>query len=211
MFRGLDQDKYDRQYTDTYLFRRLGQFFQGQVRNLVILSLMGLLVSIVQALNPIIIAQGVGVLEEQEGTEPIFLLTGALLLTVLIQYFANWVRRALTSRLVSHMVARMRDTAFQAAVQRDMAFYDQNKTGKVLSRITNDTEEFGQILIVTSDVVSQLIQIFILGAVLFNHDVGLTLLILVFALPIVIVAVVVAMVVVVVATGRGYDRDRAHV
>ncbi len=187
MFAGLNSDKYDRQYTDRYLFRRLGSFFQGQGIRIAGMTASGLLVSVVQALSPIIIAAGVDAVEKHAGTPSVLLLVGALLTTVLIQYAANWLRRRLTNRVVSDLVARMRGAAFEAAIRRDMAFYDENKTGKVLSRITNDTDEFGQVLIVTSDVISQIIQTVILGFVLVGYDLGLTLVMMGFSIPILII------------------------
>ena len=187
MFSGLNEDKYDRQYPDSYLFKRLGSYFHGQRKRVIAISLAGLVVSVVQALTPILIAAGVDVVQQQEGSQAVLLLAGALLITVVIQYGANWLRRGLTSRVVSDLVARMRDDAFAAAVRRDMAFYDSNKTGKVLSRITNDTEDFGQVLVVTSDVVSQIVQALILSVVLLSRDAELTLAMFLFIAPIVFV------------------------
>lgn len=188
IFGGLDQDRYDRQYTDRYLFGRLGNYLHAQKRRLIVLSIMGLLVSVAQALMPIIIAAGVGALESDAQSLVLILLTGALLLSVVLQYAGNWLRRRLTNRVVADLVSQMRKDAFAAAVRRDMAFYDDNKTGKLLSRITNDTEDFGQILIVTSDIISQLIQVVILMAVLLSRNIPLTAVVLVFSVPMVAAA-----------------------
>ncbi|HEC23841.1 MAG TPA: ABC transporter ATP-binding protein, partial [Chloroflexi bacterium] len=185
VFGGLDKDPYDRQYSDSYLFRRLGEYFRGQFGRLLVVSLTGLLVSVGLALIPVLISLGIEALEQQADFSRLLLLVGALLVTVLIQYAANWVRRRLTSRLVGDLTSRMRKDAFAAAVERDLAFYDENKTGKILSRITSDTEDFGQVLIFSSDVISQLIQMAILVGVLLSRNVRLTLIVLVFMLPMV--------------------------
>lgn len=185
MFSGLDKDKYDRQYSDSYLFRRLGSYFGGQSHRLIVLSVMGLLVSIAMAVNPIVISEGVDALESGSSDRRLWLLGGALLVTVVVQYIGNWLRRRLTSRVVGDLVGRMRKDAFAAAVDRDMAFYDQNKTGKILSRITSDSEDFGQVLIVTSDIVSRLVEVTILAVVLLQRDWRLTLLLIVFMIPMV--------------------------
>lgn len=185
LFGGLQEDRYDRQYSDGYLFRRLGNYFRPQLRRVIVLASMGVAVSVAQSLVPIIIAAGVGALEEDAGWNRVLLLVGALFLTVLLRYATNWVRRRQTTRVVGDLVSQMRKDALASAVHRDMAFYDENKTGKVLSRITSDTEEFGQILIVTSDIVSQLIQVVVLTGVLLSRNVMLTGLVLVFTLPLI--------------------------
>jgi ATP-binding cassette subfamily B protein len=186
IFAGLDKDAYDRQYSDTYLLKRLASYFGDQRRRLLVLSVMGLTVSFALAMIPVIISAGVDALETDAPDEQLGLLIGALLVTVVIQYIANLFRRRATSRVVGDLTANLRKDAVASAVKRDMAFYDENKTGKILSRITSDTEDFGQILIVTSDIISQLIQVVVLAVILFSQNILLTLLVVLFLLPMLI-------------------------
>lgn len=173
MLRNLATDKYDRQYSDAYLFRRLGNYFNDQLGRLAFVTAMSLGLSLIVAIVPIIIADAVDALDKNRDNR-LTLLVVALSGASLFQYFGNWVRRRLTSRMIAEMTARMRKDAFAAAVERDMAFYDENKTGKIVSRVTTDTEEFGQVLVITTDVLSQLVQVVFLSIYLFYHDVLLT-------------------------------------
>ncbi|HOA22559.1 MAG TPA: ABC transporter ATP-binding protein [Aggregatilineales bacterium] len=185
-FAGLDADKYDRQYPDSYLFKRLWHYMRDHLRDLIIVTVGGLLVSLAAALIPVLIATGVGYLEQgADTTRQLTLLIGALLVTVVVQYASNWTRRLLINKIVASLVARLRKDALGAAVERDMAFYDENKSGKIISRITSDTEEFGQVMIFTSDVLTQIVQAFLLIGVLFSRSVYLTLVMLAF-LPIIL-------------------------
>jgi ATP-binding cassette, subfamily B, bacterial len=183
-FGGLDQDKYDRQYTDRQLFQRLWDYFRPHKRRVIGAVLSSLAVSGTFALVPILIASGVGALENDSPQTVLILLVVALLVVSLTQYFGNWLRRRYMGRLVGDVIRQMRKDAFNAAINRDMAFYDENKSGKVLSRITSDTEEFGQVLMFTSDVVTQMTQALILTVLLMTRNVMLTLVLLAF-LPII--------------------------
>lgn len=185
LFGGLDRDTYDRQYSDKYLFSRLAEYFKPQMGRIATVSLMGLFLSLILAFIPIIISEGVGRLEAGRPLNDIMLLVGALLITVVFQYITNWIRRRAAVSLIAETTSQMRKDAFSAALDRDMAFYDQNKTGKVLSRITSDTEDFGQVLLFTSDVVSQVIQGFILAVVLINLNIILTSILFIFLIPVV--------------------------
>ena len=80
IFGGLDKDAYDRQYSDAYLFRRLGNYLGQQKRNAAIVTGMGMVVSIAQALMPIIIAAGVDALERGAASRTLALLVQAGLL-----------------------------------------------------------------------------------------------------------------------------------
>lgn len=188
IMRGLEADKYDRQYTDKYLLGRIAQYM-GRYRRKVILVIGGFVtISIVGALRPILIAAGVGALEtETEGASSLALIFAALLVAAVTEYAANWVRRLLSSQVIGNVVSEMRKDAFSAALHRDLAFYDTNKSGKIVSRITGDTQEFGDVVLVSSDVISQMVQVIILLIVMLNQSWQLTL-VLLLTTPMVVVA-----------------------
>jgi len=187
IFGGLEQDNYDRQYTDGYLIRRLAVYFD-QYRGKLIAIVFGFItVSVVAALPPVFIAEGVDILEAQGSDNTLMLIIGALLVAAFVQYGANWLRRRLTSIVIGSVVANLRKDAFKAALERDLAFYDKHKSGKIVSRITSDTQEFGDVILISSDVLAQLTQVVILLAVLFTRSVPLTLILLA-TLPVIVAA-----------------------
>ncbi len=92
----------------------------------------------------------------------------------------NWLRRSLIVRAVGDVVLDLRTRAFRAAAEHDLSFYDQFSSGRIVSRITSDTNDFGQLIVIIADVVSQMVQALILGVVLFRTDWRLTLLLFAF-------------------------------
>lgn len=186
MFGGLDSDPYDRQYPNSHLFKRMWTYFSPHRRRLGIVAAMGLLISGVQALVPIIIAAGIGALQAGSSLTIPLLLVGALLVTNVLQYAANWLRRRMISRLIGDITGQMRKDGLSAAVNRDMAFYDENKSGKIMSRITGDTDDFGQVLVFSSDILTQIVQAAILLVVLLSLNVSLTL-VLLSSMPVIVV------------------------
>lgn len=212
MFRGLEQgDKYDRQYTDNYLYKRIGSYLKDFKREAIIIVVSLTLLSFLSAFQPVwfsdaldsLQAQGAGLpwfmfyqppwlfqsfhemqLTESAPSALVFFVV-ALTATAFIQYFVGWLRRYLTGVMLGGIVANLRKDAFNAALQRDLAFYDKNKSGKIVSRITNDTQEFGEVAIIASDVVTQMIQLVVLMVILFRASFGLTML-LVLSTPITI-------------------------
>jgi ATP-binding cassette subfamily B protein len=171
-FGNLEADKYDRSYSDAYLTKRIWNYvskYRGAVTQIVI----GFTVlSIVSSLRPILIADGIDHIENDQNF--LWLIIGGLLLSSIIEYGANWVRRRQLSSVIGRLVAEMRKDTFSAAMSRDLAFYDRNKTGKIVSRITSDTQEFGDVMLFTSDVLAQLISIGFLLVILLQRSVFLT-------------------------------------
>jgi ATP-binding cassette subfamily B protein len=88
----------------------------------------------------------------------------------------NWLRRGLIVRAVGDVVLDMRTRAFRAAAEHDLSFYDQFSSGRIVSRITSDTNDFGQLVVIITDVVAQIVQAVIIAVVLFQTEWRLALL-----------------------------------
>ena len=59
---------------------------------------------------------------------------------------------------------------FRSAARHDLSFYDQFSSGKIVSRITSDTQDFGQLVSIITDVMSQFIESAVVAVMLFDID-----------------------------------------
>jgi ATP-binding cassette subfamily B protein len=184
MLRSLGADKYDRQYSDRYLLKRVLTYFQPYRRRVYAIAVLVIGFAITGAMFPLIIAVGVDALARQAPDSTIAIILGALLLTAMLDFVIFWLRRRLSGRVVADVVSQLRKDAFAAALNRDLGFYDENKSGKIVSRITSDTQELNTIILISLDIISQLFEFMILFFVLFSREWRLTL-ILFGAMPVV--------------------------
>ena len=76
--------------------------------------------------------------------------------------------------LIGDVILAMRIDAFQAVMNHDMSFFDRYQSGRIVSRITSDTDEFGRVAVLITEVFTQLLLVFILVFYLFRIDVRLT-------------------------------------
>ena len=179
-FAGLNDEKYDRQYTDRELTRRISDFFRTQVSRLVYSSIIIIILAFIGAALPVVVSRMVDLLRE-EPTPQAIALVGVTLMGVGVGLWGlNWLRRSLIVRAVGDVVLELRTRAFRAAAEHDLSFYDQFSSGRIVSRITSDTNDFGQLVVIITDVVSQMMQALILGIVLFRTEWRLSLLLLAF-------------------------------
>ncbi len=185
---GLNAEAYDRQYSDKQLVRRILDYFRPHRRKIIVIIIAVLLLAVVSAAFPILVARGVSIMASQETDFFIWLLAGAAFVLGFAVWIFNWIRRQLTVEVVSDVVMTMRGDAFTAAARQDLSFYDEFSSGRVVSRITSDTQEFGEVIVMSTDVINQLFSSFILIFVLFAIDWKLTLLVLIMTPLIVAVA-----------------------
>ena len=175
---GLAADAYDRQYDDKYLIRRLASYFIPHKRRVLTIALLLVLFALIASGTPILISAGVEALQASDSGLTIPAVVAGLLAIAVVNFGAYLLRRRLTVRVVNDVISQLRKDAFSAAVERDLAFYDDNKSGKIVSRITSDTQELSQVIVIVADLVEQLTEFVIVFLVLLNREWRLTLLLL---------------------------------
>jgi ATP-binding cassette subfamily B protein len=183
-FAGLDTEAYDRQYSDRQLAARIAGYFQPHVRSVVLVVVLLLVIALTSAASPIIVSRGVDLLGGDIDWLDIIILSAAILLVGVISWGANWLRRRLTVRMIGDIVLILRLDAFTASMEHDLSFFDEFSSGRIVSRISSDTNEFGQTVVLVTDLFSQIIQVIILAIVLLIIDWRLTLILFAF-LPVI--------------------------
>jgi len=165
-FAGLNNEKYDRQYSDTELFRRIGSYFAPQKQRMTAIAALVVVMAGLGAALPVIVSRIMDLLKAQPSLSAIALVGLGMTLIAFANWGLNWLRRALTVRAVGDVVLELRTKAFRAAAEHDLSFYDQFSSGRIVSRITSDTNDFGQLVVIVTDVASQIVQTILLGVVL---------------------------------------------
>jgi ABC-type multidrug transport system fused ATPase/permease subunit len=192
---GLEAEAYDRTYSDTQLLRRILRYFRpfGFVMALVALAI--LLAAALDAALPILIARGIDQLAaggaagitSEEGWRRTVRLLLAILAAGVLSWTLNYVRQRFTARVVGDVVLNLRKDAFDAVMARDLSFYDEFSTGRIVSRVTNDTQDFATVVTLTLNLISQLLQVGIIVGVLFVINARLALVALATA-PVIVAA-----------------------
>ena len=186
---GLDAEEYDRTYADRLLVRRVLGYFQPHIGVMALVALMIVLNSLADTALPLLLSRGVdAVIGDSFSWTAALLFMGALLLTGALAWIFNFVRQTYSARAVGDVVLKLRLDAFSAVMKRDMSFYDENPSGKIVSRVTSDTEDFSTVVTLTLNLLSQLLLVVLIAGVLFYINVRLALLALAIAPVIFVVA-----------------------
>jgi ABC-type multidrug transport system fused ATPase/permease subunit len=187
---GLDAEGYDRNYSDRALLQRILRYFGPERWAMLLVAATIALASVADAVLPVLISRGIDALSTPAAIRStITWIVVAILISGVLSWTFNFIRRYFTARAVGNVVLQIRQDAFDAIMARDMSFYDETPSGKIVSRVTSDTEDFATVVTLTLNLLSQSFLVVIIVCVLFYINVGLTLL----AMTIVPVIVVVAL------------------
>jgi len=181
IFQGLNTEAYDREYTDRELVGRIFRYFAPHRGRVLLVAALITAIAVAGAAQPLVVARSLDSLVASPRLPVILGLVAAVLSFGVLNWGGNWLRRRLTARVIGQVVLALRRDAFQASVGHDMSFFDEFRSGRIISRITSDTEEFAQVVQLVTDLLSQLMLIGILLIALFSVSWRLTLMVLGFA------------------------------
>lgn len=196
---GLDAEAYDRSYSDGELLNRIVSYFRPHAKTMAFVAGMVVLNSAMDSALPILIARGINQLGEQIQSNAIDATFGTmlsqnagLLIAILLSGAFSWVfnyfRQSYTARAVGDVVVNLREDAFDAVLARDMSFYDEFASGKIVSRVTSDTQDFSNVVTLTLNLLAQVGLVLIITCVLLYINTRLALIALTIAPVVFIVA-----------------------
>ena len=175
---GLDSEEYDRSYSDRELLKRIGTYFRPHRGKIVLTSLMLTLNSASGTAGPILIAKGLDIIKQDPSFSAMFLLSLGVLMLGVFAWGFNYIRQVFSAKVIGDVVLKLRSDVFESVVNNDLSFYDRHPVGKIVSRVTSDTQDFSNVVTLVLDVISQFLLVLLLSVWLFTINFRLTLLIL---------------------------------
>jgi ABC-type multidrug transport system fused ATPase/permease subunit len=178
---GLDTEAYDRQYSDATLLRRITTYFRPYAGQMAIVAGAITLNAVAGAAGPVLISKSLDVVSTNPALAVLLLLTGAVLLLGVLAWGFNFVQQLFSARVVGNVVLQLREDVFNATIGHDLSFFDEFSSGRIVSRITSDTQDFSDVVTLVTNLISQVTLVLVLAVVLVSINLWLTLILLAFA------------------------------
>ncbi len=175
---GLDTEAYDRNYSDRELLGRIVGYFRPYARQMGLVAVMLALNSIAGTGGPILISRAIDLLAQAPSAGNMLLVAAGVLLLGVAGWTFNYIRQRTSARVVGNVVLQLRQDAFDATIGHDLSFYDEHPSGKIVSRVTSDTQDFSEVVNLTVNLLSQVLLVGILSTWLVAINAGLTLLLI---------------------------------
>ncbi|MEE9410120.1 MAG: ABC transporter ATP-binding protein [Candidatus Heimdallarchaeota archaeon] len=160
----LPDEKYDRKYGDVYLFKRLfGYIAKHDMKTFFTVLAWMILQTAANILIPYFIKLVITGVQDGNFDTIFYVQTGVVVLLYATFWLAQYRALYRSSILTGEMLRRIRKDSFDTLLRNDMAFYDENKSGKLVSRVTSDSDTISQMVQLTT---SFMINILVMIAVL---------------------------------------------
>src|SRR5436305_4277202 len=167
---GLDAEAYDRTYSDRRLIQRIIGYFRLKLTTIVTIVVLVVLNSVLDTAFPLLISHSIDTLVASKLLQTAIWLIVLILLAAVFSWTCNMFRQWFTAQAVGDVVLQLRKDAFSAVMDRDMSFFDEFSSGKIVSRVTSDTDNFATVVTLAVNLLSQFLLFFLVTAVLFFRN-----------------------------------------
>jgi ATP-binding cassette subfamily B protein len=185
---GLETEAYDRSYSDRQLFARIFGYLKPFTRKIAVICLVLFLNSAASGFGPILISKSLDILLQGVTPLAVILFTSGILILGVAAWIFNYILQRLDTVVIGNLVLRLQEDALSAVLDHDLSFFDRHPTGKIVSRITSDTQDFSYILTLVTDLVNEVLLFLILFVWLVLISPLLTLILICFAPLAVVIA-----------------------
>ena len=186
---GLTGESYDRNYSNKTLLTRIWVYARPYKKLLFTSMLIVVFQAIMAALPPVLVSK---VLDNTLSANPslnifILLVSAVLFIEVMGFVFYYFLRRK-TVRVIGYVIRDLTVDAFAASLRQDLSFHDNLSSGRIVSRITTDSEDFSMLIRLTTDVLTSVLESIVTAIILFRTEWRLASVVLAFV-PIVVLIV----------------------
>ncbi|MCB9430878.1 MAG: ABC transporter ATP-binding protein [Ardenticatenaceae bacterium] len=172
---GLNPEEYDRSYSDRELVRRIAAYFRPHWSKVLLVAFMVTLISLTATITPVIISRGIDLLSGNPQLQLLLALAAVVTVLGALGWLFNFVHLWFAAQAVGDVVLALREDAFRAVMRRDLSFFDQFASGRIVSRVTSDTQDFATVVTLTVDLLSQLVLVVVIAGVMLTQNVRLAL------------------------------------
>ena len=173
---GLDSESYDRKYSDRDLLQRIVQYFLPERQRMMLVAGMVVCVSLFNAARPLLVTRGIDLLAKRPALDTLLVLCLGVLLSGALGWLFNFFQQRASARAIGNVVLHLREDVFRAVINRDLSFYDATSSGKVVSRITADTQDFTNVVSLVMSLLSEGLLVILIVSILFYVEWRLALL-----------------------------------
>ncbi|RPJ08633.1 MAG: ABC transporter ATP-binding protein [Spirochaetaceae bacterium] len=154
---GLETEAYDRTYHDRVLFARILKYQMPFRKKIAWICAVIFLNTVVMTAGPILISASIDIILKQVTALSIVLLSSGILILGTGGWFLNFMLQRLNTVVIGNMVKKLQEDALAAVLDHDLSFFDQYPTGKTVSRITSDTQDFSYIITLFTELFTEIL------------------------------------------------------
>ncbi len=161
------KEDYDRIYTDKELLKRFWKYLSAYKLQLTVIIIGILIISGVSILPPMMIRWAYDRLELGEGWTAVAPYAITYVGLSILLWGLQVVQSIIVTIVTQKIIKRIQMETYQSLQEHDLSFFDRQATGKIMSRLTNDSQELNEMINVVANFISNFVIVFSVLGVMF--------------------------------------------
>ena len=124
--------------------KTLVAYMVGEKQSLIVAFAAMVVAAVLGLLGPILIGYTIDHYIQTKQFHGVLIFSGILLVMYTVSLFAGYIQSKLMGTVGQNMLFNLRNSVFKKIQELPLDFFNQNKTGDLISRINNDTEKINQ-------------------------------------------------------------------
>ncbi|NHJ84997.1 MAG: ABC transporter ATP-binding protein [Asgard group archaeon] len=158
---------YDRKYSDKDLIKRFWKYLTFYRAQLIIIIISILVISGVSILPPLLIQWAYELLQPGSLWLPVMPYALGYVAITIFLWGIQVIQGILVTKITQKMIKRIQLETYISLQEHDLNFYDRQATGKIMSRLTNDSQELNEMITVVAQFVSNFVIVFSVLGIMF--------------------------------------------
>jgi len=169
------KESYDRTYSDRDLIKRFWNYLTVYKWPLIIIILGILLNAGISIVPPLMVQKAFDRLEVSEDWAVVAPFAIAYVGISILLWILQVIQGILVTVVTQKMIKRIQMETYESLQIHDLTFFDKQATGKIMSRLTNDSQELNEMISVVSQFISNFVIVFSVLGIMFYVNWRLTL------------------------------------
>ncbi|HUT80238.1 MAG TPA: ABC transporter ATP-binding protein [Candidatus Bathyarchaeia archaeon] len=162
-----NKKSYDRIYSDKELLSRFWKYLISYKRQLIVVIFLILALAGLNIVPPLMVQRAYDKLELSNEWKMVapnaIAYVGLSLLLWVLQVIQNVIIIIITQKVIK----RIQMETYNSLQEHDLAFYDKQATGEIMSRLTNDSQELNEMINVVAQFISNFVIVFAVLGIMF--------------------------------------------
>jgi len=169
------KETYDRQYSDRELIRRFGRYLAPYKWQLVIIIFTILVNAGISVLPPLMVRFAFDLLKESQEWVVVAPYAIAYIGLTILLWGLQVIQGILVTIVTQKMIKQIQMDTYMSLQEHDLSFFDKQATGKIMSRLTNDSQELNNMIMIVAQFISNFVIVFSVLGIMFYVNWRLTL------------------------------------
>jgi len=162
------KEAYDRVYKDSELLKKFAKYLSSYKWHLTAIIIGILFNAGISILPPMMIQNAYDVLEAGEEWAAVAPYAIAYVGISILLWVLQVIQGVLVTTVTQKIIKRIQMETYISLQEHDLSFFDKQATGKIMSRLTNDSQELNEMINVVAQFISNFVIVFsVLGVMLY--------------------------------------------